>query len=286
MKKKRAFLKWAGGKYFIIEEIKKHLPDGDCLVEPFVGAGSVFLNTNYNTYILADINNDLINLYNIVKYHTDIFVKHSRQLFNTEFNTPHQYYRLRSEFNLSNNSQRRCELFLYLNRHCYNGLCRYNSKGEFNVPFGCYKKPYFPENELYLFAEKSQKAIFICQTYQKTLLSVNNSAVVYCDPPYTPLSNTANFTTYYTKSFGSKEQYNLAQIAYQLSSTHGIPVLISNHDTPITREWYHHAKLNVIKVRRTISRNSLDRRKVNELLAFYNPTYKKNIKDKKINRRQ
>ncbi|HGJ5884645.1 adenine-specific DNA-methyltransferase [Arsenophonus sp.] len=286
MKKKRAFLKWAGGKYLLVEEIKKYLPEGDCLVEPFVGAGSVFLNTNYNAYILADINNDLINLYNTVKYHTDTFVQHSRQLFNNEFNTPEQYYRLRTEFNLCNNPRRRSELFLYLNRHCYNGLCRYNSKGEFNVPFGRYKKPYFPEDELYWFAEKAQKAIFVCQTYKETLLSVNKSAVVYCDPPYTPLSDTANFTAYHTNSFGNKEQYNLAQIAYHLSSTRGIPVLISNHDTPATREWYHHAKLNVVKVRRTISRNSLARRKVDELLAFYNPTYKKNAKGKKTNRRQ
>ncbi|AMA64879.1 DNA adenine methylase [Candidatus Arsenophonus lipoptenae] len=272
MKKKRAFLKWAGGKFFMIEEIKKYLPEANCLVEPFVGAGSIFLNTNYNNYILADINNDLINLYNTVKYYNDSFILHARKLFNNKFNTAEQYYRLRTEFNLSSNSKRRSILFLYLNRHCYNGLCRYNAKGEFNVPFGCHKNPYFPENELYAFAEKAQKAIFICQHYKKTLLSVNNNSVVYCDPPYTPLSNTAKFMEYSKDRFGKQEQYILAKIAYLLSSTRGIPVLISNHDTPYTRKWYHNAKLNPVKSRRLISCNSLTRKKVNEILAFYNPT--------------
>ncbi|WP_145495607.1 adenine-specific DNA-methyltransferase [Yersinia bercovieri] len=269
MKKNRAFLKWAGGKYPLVDDIRRHLPAGDCLIEPFVGAGSVFLNTEYESYILADINSDLINLYNIVKERTDDFVRDARILFTGDFNNSDSFYLLRQEFNSSSDTYRRALLFLYLNRHCYNGLCRYNLSGEFNVPFGRYKKPYFPEAELYWFAEKSQHAVFVCEHYQETLLKAVQGAVVYCDPPYAPLSATANFTAYHTNNFGIADQQNLARLAYQLSAQSQIPVLISNHDTELTRDWYHQASLHVVKARRTISRNILGRSKVNELLALY-----------------
>ncbi len=161
MKKNRAFLKWAGGKYPLLDDIKRHLPKGECLVEPFVGAGSVFLNTDFSRYILADINSDLISLYNIVKMRTDEYVQAARELFVPETNCAEVYYQFREEFNKSQDPFRRAVLFLYLNRYGYNGLCRYNLRGEFNVPFGRYKKPYFPEAELYHFAEKAQNAFSI-----------------------------------------------------------------------------------------------------------------------------
>lgn len=145
MKKNRAFLKWAGGKFPLLDDIKKHLPEGECLIEPFVGAGSVFLNTDFSRYILADINSDLIGLYNIVKLRTDEYVAAAREMFTPENNVAERYYLYRDEFNQSQDPLRRAVLFLYLNRHGYNGLCRYNLRGEFNVPFGRYKKPYFPK---------------------------------------------------------------------------------------------------------------------------------------------
>jgi DNA adenine methylase len=234
-----------------------------------VGAGSVFLNTEYDAYILADINSDLINLYNIVKLRTDDFVRDARLLFTDEFNKSEQFYLLREEFNTSADAYRRALLFLYLNRHCYNGLCRYNLRGEFNVPFGRYKKPYFPEDELYWFAEKSRNATFVCEHYRDTMAKAERGTVVYCDPPYAPLSATANFTAYHTNSFSMADQQSLALMAHQLSVESQVPVLISNHDTELTRDWYQHASLYVVKARRTISRNILGRSKVNELLALY-----------------
>lgn len=234
-----------------------------------MGAGSVFLNTDYDAYILADINSDLINLYNIVKLRTDDFVHDARTLFADEFNNSDQFYLLREEFNTSTEPYRRALLFLYLNRHCYNGLCRYNLRGEFNVPFGRYKKPYFPEEELYWFAEKSRNATFVCEHYRDTMAKAAAGAVVYCDPPYAPLSATANFTAYHTNSFSIADQQSLAHLAHQLSVESRVPVLISNHDTELTRDWYQHAALYVVKARRTISRNILGRSKVNELLALY-----------------
>jgi len=269
MKKNRAFLKWAGGKYPLVDDIKRYLPAGDCLIEPFVGAGSVFLNTDYDAYILADINSDLINLYNIVKLRNEEFIRDARELFTPEFNQSERFYELRAEFNACTDSYRRSLLFLYLNRHCYNGLCRYNLKGSFNVPFGRYKKPYFPEDELYWFSEKAQNAQFVCEHYQQTLLKAQSGSVVYCDPPYVPLSVTANFTAYHTNSFGMADQQNLARLAQQLSSQQQVPVLISNHDTELTREWYASAALYEVTARRTISSNILLRSKVSELLALF-----------------
>lgn len=270
MKKNRAFLKWAGGKYPLLDDIKRHLPQGECLIEPFVGAGSVFLNTDFSRYILADINSDLISLYNIVKTRTDEYVQASRELFMPETNQAEVYYRFREEFNGSQDPFRRAVLFLYLNRFGYNGLCRYNLRGEFNVPFGRYKKPYFPEAELYHFAEKAQNAEFHCLSYEECMDRADSNSVVYCDPPYAPLSATANFTAYHTNSFSPKEQAHLAEMAEKLVSKQ-IPVLISNHDTPDTREWYRSAKHFQVKVRRSISSNGGTRKKVNELLALYKP---------------
>ncbi|MBM6609917.1 adenine-specific DNA-methyltransferase [Citrobacter portucalensis] len=270
MKKNRAFLKWAGGKYPLLDDIKRHLPQGECLIEPFVGAGSVFLNTDFSRYILADINSDLISLYNIVKTRTDEYVQASRELFMPETNQAEVYYRFREEFNASQDPFRRAVLFLYLNRFGYNGLCRYNLRGEFNVPFGRYKKPYFPEAELYHFAEKAQNAEFHCLSYEECMNRADSNSVVYCDPPYAPLSATANFTAYHTNSFSPKEQAHLAEMAEKLVSKQ-IPVLISNHDTPDTREWYRAAKHFQVKVRRSISSNGGTRKKVNELLALYKP---------------
>ncbi|WP_312742361.1 adenine-specific DNA-methyltransferase [Cedecea neteri] len=269
MKKNRAFLKWAGGKFPLLDDIKKHLPEGDCLIEPFVGAGSVFLNTDYSRYVLADINSDLINLYDIVKNRADEYVRESRLLFTKAQNEEAIYYACRAEFNQCTDEFRRAVLFLYLNRHCYNGLCRYNLRGEFNVPFGRYSKPYFPEEELYNFAERSKNATFVCQSYDVSMVNVAAGSVVYCDPPYAPLSATANFTAYHTDSFSMVQQQHLAELAERLREQ-SIPVLISNHDTELTRQWYQNATdFHKLQVRRSISRNGGKRNKVDELLALY-----------------
>ena len=269
MKKHRAFLKWAGGKYSLVEDISRHLPAGKKLVEPFVGAGSVFLNTDFEHYLLADINPDLINLYNIVKQQPEQYISDAKKLFTPEYNQKEVYLALREEFNSINNPYRRSVLFLYFNRHGFNGLCRYNKKGGFNVPFGSYKKPYFPEKEILYFAEKAKKATFICESYGETFRRARKGAVIYCDPPYAPLSTTANFTSYTGNGFSLDDQAALADIAEKASVSRGIPVLISNHDTTLTRRLYHGAELSVVKVKRTISRNGGGRNKVNELLALF-----------------
>ncbi|WP_253306127.1 Dam family site-specific DNA-(adenine-N6)-methyltransferase [unidentified bacterial endosymbiont] len=271
MKKQRAFLKWAGGKYRLLEEIRRHLSPGSLLIEPFVGAGSVFLNTDYPEYWLADINHDLINLYNTVKRSPQQFISDARHWFQGKHNSPVAYYQLREIFNQSVDPYQRSLLFLYLNRHGYNGLCRYNARGGFNVPFGTYKKPYFPEEELYWFAEKAQRATFVCENYTQSLRRASQHAVVYCDPPYAPLSATANFTAYHTQGFTLIDQQQLALLAHRAVLDTGATIVISNHDTIQTRHWYRHAQLTAVTVRRFISRQGQGRGLVPELLARYQP---------------
>ncbi|MCL9780438.1 Dam family site-specific DNA-(adenine-N6)-methyltransferase [Vibrio sp. S4M6] len=267
--KRRAFLKWAGGKYSLVEDIQRHLPPARKLVEPFVGAGSIFLNTNYDQYLLADINPDLINLYNLLKKQPNTYISEAKRWFVADNNRKEAYLSIRKQFNQSDDVMYRSLAFLYMNRFGFNGLCRYNKKGGFNVPFGSYKKPYFPEAELEFFAEKAKKATFVCQSYTETFKRARKGAVVYCDPPYAPLSTTANFTSYAGNGFSLDDQAALADVSETAAKKRGIPVLISNHDTTLTRRLYHGATLNVVKVKRTISRNGNGRNKVDELLALY-----------------
>ncbi|WP_301098966.1 Dam family site-specific DNA-(adenine-N6)-methyltransferase [Otariodibacter sp.] len=270
--KQRSFLKWAGGKYRLVEDIAHRLPDRSCLVEPFVGAGSVFLNTEFERYILADINPDLINLFNVIKQDVNAYISDVKLLFdNSEANTPAFYYKCRKEFNLSDDIFRRATLFLYLNRFGFNGLCRYNKKHQFNVPFGAYSQHYFPEKELRYFAEKAQHAIFICSRFEdifEYLLDKVEDCVVYCDPPYAPILQESNFTQYAGGGFSLEQQRLLVYYAEQAQNKN-IPVLISNHDTAFTREIYKNAEITTFKVQRHIGQNPHSRVRVDELFAFF-----------------
>lgn len=267
-KRSRAFLKWAGGKYNLVQQLQQHLPEADCLVEPFVGAGSVFLNTHYPRYRLNDINADLIELYKILQSDAERYIADVRTLFVASSNTRTSYLSLRQQFNESQDTYQRALMFLYLNRHGYNGLCRYNLSGKFNVPFGSYKKPYFPEAELYYFAEKAQYAEFSCYSYQDVFQHLQPGQVVYCDPPYVPLSKTASFTSYARQGFTLDDQAQLALLA-ENAQQNGCSVLISNHDTTWTRKIYHQAELHSIEVARSISQNGKNRSKVAEVFALY-----------------
>ncbi len=265
----RPFLKWAGGKFQIIQRIVDALPQTERLVEPFVGSGVVFLNTDYTHYRLSDINPDLIYLYRILQSKGDSFIERCRNYFSEQYNQEPVYYQLREEFNLLKpGSIKRAALFVYLNRHGYNGLCRYNSSGIFNVPYGRYKKPYFPENEMRIFHQKASNAEFICCDFKSAIRKASLGSVIYCDPPYIPLNPTASFTSYAKQGFGLDKQSQLAAECIK-AGKRGIPVVISNHDTPLSRELYHDANIDSFEVRRYISFNGQSRLKVGELLAHY-----------------
>lgn len=267
----RPFLKWLGNKHSCLKHILPHLPNAPRLIEPFTGSGAIFLASEYDNYLLGEKNKDLVNLYTLLRKDNDKFIKKAKKMFSGEFNDEDTYYKLREEFNATRSKQRRAILFLYLNRHGYNGLCRYNSSGGFNVPFGRYSQPYFPEKELLFFAEKAKHATFEHADFEHTMQQVSSSDVIYCDPPYVPLSPSASFTAYTQGAF-SKEQQEQLVIEAEHAANKGATVLISNHDTDETREYYKNATtIHSFSVKRVVSSNTKQRHPVQELLAIYNP---------------
>jgi DNA adenine methylase len=264
----RPFLKWAGGKYRLVERIKKELPPGKRLIEPFAGSCALALNTDFRQYRLNDINPDLIGLYRILQQEGPSFIDFCEELYRPANNDRDRYYKLRDEFNRSREPRRRTALFLYLNRHGYNGLCRYNAKGGFNVPFGRYKRPYFPWAEMLFFHEKFQKTEFTTLDFEAVIRAAEYGDVIYCDPPYVPLNQTANFTAYSAGGFGPAEQERLAQAAEE-TAARGIPVIISNHYHESVMEAYCNARIEIINVRRVISCKCANRDLVKEVIAVF-----------------
>jgi len=264
----KPFLKWPGNKYKIIERIKRELPSGNRLIEPFVGSGAVFLNTDYNSYILGDINQDLISLFMILKSDGQGFINYAKTFFSKDNNSEDRFYELRDLFNSTNDSYEKAAIFIYLNKHAYNGLCRYNLRGHFNAPYGRYKRPYFPEIELLEFHKKSPKAEFVCQGFHKTFEQARKGDVIYCDPPYEPLSKTSNFTSYSSSNFNRFDQEALANMARSAASR-GITVVVSNHDTEYVHSAYNGAKIEQFEVQRYISCKGDERNRVGEILAIF-----------------
>ncbi|ATF09534.1 Dam family site-specific DNA-(adenine-N6)-methyltransferase [Candidatus Enterovibrio altilux] len=264
-------LKWAGGKKRIVEKIKANLPSSGKkrLIEPFVGGGSVFLNLDFEEYLLIDTNKDLINLFNIIKNDSERFIKEAEGFFIGNYNESCHYYDIRYQFNESNDPYEKSLFFVYLNRHGYNGLCRYNQKGSFNVPFGRYKHPYFPKNEFLEFAKVAQKATFFCGDFTQAFDKANENDVVYCDPPYSPINLTSNFTAYAGKSFTDDDQRRLVVCAEAVKCQR-ISTLISNRYTDFTKVLYKNAdKVSLLSVQRNISCKGSVRGKSKEVMALY-----------------
>ncbi len=267
----RPILKWPGGKFRLLDAILAELPPGKRLVEPFAGSGALFMNADYPAFLLCDLNADLIHFYRTLAARGGEFVRECRALFAGDANRRETYFRRREEFNRLAPGAERAALFLYFNRHGYNGLIRYNAAGEFNVPFGRYARPYFPEAEMLAFLEKTgrTRVEFRVADFRKTFKGLKKGDVVYADPPYIPLSDTANFTGYAGNSFGPADQEELAALAGS-ARDRGIPVAISNHDSDEARRLYRlAARIGEISVRRFISCNGGKRAMVRELLAVY-----------------
>ncbi len=270
----RPFLKWPGGKYRLLSRIRGVLRPGKRLIEPFAGSAAVSLNTDYDTYLLADTNPDLIGLYRQLLEEGSAFISYCRGFFDARNNTGETYYAYRDEFNETRDARRKSALFLYLNRHGYNGLCRYNAKGGFNTPFGRYDKPYFPEKEMLAFIRRAPSITLQQAPFDVSMARARPGDVVYCDPPYIPLSETAHFTDYHTGGFTWKDQVRLADLACELAANQ-VQIVVSNHDTRHIRDLYtgRKAKISCFNVRRTISRDGKNRGEVGELLAVFNPDF-------------
>lgn len=268
MNKTRPFLKWAGNKYYCLETLLDLFPQGSRLIEPFTGAATLFLNTSYPEYLLAENNPDLIHLYQNLREGGDEFIAYCQKWFTGRYNTPEWYYHWRDIFNRTRNTRRRAALFLYLNRHGYNGLCRYNASRKYNVPFGRYRKPYFPTHEMQLFHRKDHRTAFVCEDFRQTFQQATAGDVIYCDPPYAPLKQETNFTSYSGKKFTELDQCDLARLAIE-TANRGITVIISNHDTAFTRAQYHLADIRTCMVPRMINCKTQERHPVRELIAIF-----------------
>lgn len=271
MIKIKPFLKWAGSKFRCIETILNSFPPANRLIEPFTGSGAIFVNSSYSHYLLAEENKDLIALFKHLQEGGDEFISYCERLFTAENNCAHKYYQFREQFNESTNDQYKAALFLYLNRHGYNGLCRYNQSGFYNVPFGRYNHPYFPRQEMMFFHQKSKQAQFIHSDFRQSFAEAKPGDLIYCDPPYVPLSPSANFSSYTEKKFREQDQIDLANLAMK-SAQQGITVIISNHDTDFTRHYYRESKIISFPVKRFISCQANKRLPAQELVAIFNHT--------------
>ncbi|WP_058959500.1 DNA adenine methylase [Type-E symbiont of Plautia stali] len=247
-------LKWAGSKVRVMPELLKHLPAGKRLVEPFAGSCAVMLNTDYESYLIADANPHLVNTYRMMAHHTDALLVELECLFSagsvgTESQRGEFYYCIRTKLNHCGNMSavEEAACFMYLNRHGYNGMCRYNLRGGFNVPYGKYKSPYFPAGEVKAFAEKGRRASFVCADFSETLDLVVPGDVIYCDPPYNPESRSKSFTKYHREDFSLTSQKQLASILSRLAD-HGYPVVASNSDTDLTHSQYGVGRFNLHKI--------------------------------------
>ncbi|EOT7491026.1 Dam family site-specific DNA-(adenine-N6)-methyltransferase [Enterobacter hormaechei] len=265
----RPFLKWAGGKYSLLPELDRLIPAGKRLIEPFVGGGSVFLNSDkHERFLLADVNADLINLYQMLEVDHIRVCSLARMLFERA-NSEVAYKELRDEFNnQSMGAPERAAVFLFLNRHCFNGLIRYNRDGFFNVGWGKYEAPYFPEIEIKAFKQKSHKCVFLNAGYRRTLALAGEGDVVYCDPPYEPLPGTAGFTNYAAGGFSWADQVSLAESCVA-AHQRGAKVLISNSTAPRVLELYeqHGFTLHHVDARRAISSKGSTRETAKDIVA-------------------
>jgi DNA adenine methylase len=269
MNVQKSFLKWVGGKGRIIPQLLKHLPKGERLIEPFVGGGNVFINTDYKQYLLADLNPDLINVYYHLKKDYQLLSNYVKAYFDVGID----YYEAREMFNHLHMDIERAGLFIYLNRHCFNGVCRYNKNGQFNVPKGKHKTIYNPAAELQNFAEKLNKRPFSillmhCD-YQQTIQKAKGGDVIYCDPPYLPLGGAVSFNGYTPYSFDYNETERLANELYQ-SVKRGAIAVISNHDTPDTRYLFRQFKIHSINARRSVAANG-NRQPAREIIGVLTP---------------
>lgn len=260
-------LKWVGGKGRVLPHLVPLLNQhkDQRLVEPFFGAGNVFLNTQHQAALLSDANRDVVLFHQFLKHHKDNFIKSACAWFTPENNTEQRYYELRELFNTTDDDWTKASLFLYLNKHAFNGLCRYNKKGKYNVGYGFYKAPNAPVAALNALADRlaPKHVEVVHMDFKDALKLLREDDNVYLDPPYTPASATANFTSYTVDGFGHEDHLTYLE----LTNGHRGSVFISNHDLPVVREMYQGYTFHSIDVSRTVSCKAETRGTIKELIA-------------------
>lgn len=267
---RRPFLKWAGGKYSLLPDLYQLIPAGMRLIEPFVGGGSVFLNSDKHAcFLLADVNTDLINLYQMLAVVPGAVIRHARVMFD-RLNNAESYTALRDEFNAQvMDGPERAAAFLFLNRHCFNGLIRYNRNNQFNVGWGKYPSPYFPLDEINAFTEMAHNCVFMAAGFRRTLALAGEGDVVYCDPPYEPMPGTAGFTNYAAGGFTWDDHIALAECCVA-AHQRGARIMIGNSTAPRVVDLYsqYGFEIHHISARRSISSKGSTRETAKDLVAI------------------
>ncbi|ABW28075.1 DNA adenine methylase [Acaryochloris marina] len=261
----RPFLKWAGGKGRLITQYGPHFPQNfGAYYEPFLGGGAIFFHLQPEQAVLSDVNPELVNVYTCVRDRIDDVLKY---LETHACQHGHDYYYQIRALNPSLPAERAAR-FIYLNRTCFNGLYRENSKGQFNVPMGRYKKPKICDVVLLKAVSEVLQAVQIHQQPFETILEVAQSAqdFVYFDPPYHPISATSDFTAYSKGAFTAKDQTKLAQVFAELASR-GVQVMLSNSDCSFIRDLYQSFNIYSIQAARAINSNPQKRGKITEVLV-------------------
>lgn len=260
------FLKWVGGKRGIIADLRTHIPSqfGDYW-EPFIGGGALFfdLRKRIQKATILDSNVDLIITYKVVRDNVEELItalqehaiKHSKE----------HYYEIRSQHELINPIAIAARL-IYLNKTCYNGLYRVNSKGEFNVPMGSYTNPTIVQEANLKACSKILDGIDV-KVGDFTLIKPRSGDFVYFDPPYHPVNETSNFTSYTHSDFNEDDQKRLRDFAVQLHEQ-GVKIMLSNSNTPVIRKLFKatYFKVNIVNAPRLVNCKPNKRNSVEEVL--------------------
>jgi DNA adenine methylase len=276
----KPFLKWAGGKTQLLDEIEQRLPHGlstgemDTYVEPFVGGGAVFFHIartypRFRRFLLFDVNRDLINCYNTIKSDiasilTELQKLEGRYLRANETARKDMFYRIRHEFNRDRSPAK----LIFLNKTCYNGLYRVNRNNEFNVPFGGYENPTICDEEnLEAVSVVLQNAEIIAADFEESEQYLNKHCFVYLDPPYRPISPTASFTSYAKDDFTEEDQIRLAEFCRRMNDK-GARLLLSNScpNDNFFRKLYCGFTIDKVKAVRAINCRGNGRGEIDELI--------------------
>jgi len=258
VKKTTPFLKWAGGKTQLLPELSNHLPETyKQYIEPFAGGGALFFHLQPKHALLADLNSDLINCYEVARDQIQALIDELQEFVNDE----EFYYNVRDQDPYSLNAVQQAARIIYLNKTCYNGLYRVNKEGKFNVPFGKRKNPTICDETKLLAAHKVLQGVeLICGGYKEVLHKYARPGdFVYLDPPYYPVGGHADFKRY-TKEFFYEEDHGELRDEFSRLIEMGCHVLLTNSNTDFTRRLYDGFDYKVVNTRRNISSKASTRK--------------------------
>lgn len=263
----RPFVKWAGGKRQLLDELTQGLPYFENYHEPFIGGGALFFRLEAMNRIkrayLSDSNAELINAYSVIK--NEVFELMSELASPLYVNDEAAYYKIRASRPKTN--VERAARFIYMNKTAFNGLYRVNSSGGFNVPFGKYDNPKILDSQNLMLVHRAlQKDELYCGDFTIALKNAKRGDFVYFDPPYFPISKTSNFTGYTKDGFGENEQKKLLKTYKELDSK-GCFVLLSNSYSDFISELYSEFEPEIVHANRMINCKGDQRGKIKELIV-------------------